>query len=68
MTIDALSAAASTPSLTTGRTSARVPKQEMDGDLEFIPNKERWGAPFRRGFFEIGEADYRRIAEAMNAS
>ena len=33
MTIDAISATASTPSLTTGRTAARVPKQEMDGEL-----------------------------------
>lgn len=33
--------------------------------LAFIPDKRRWGFPFRRGLFEIGEADFRAIAAAM---
>ncbi len=33
--------------------------------LSFIPDKKRWGFPFRRGLFEIPEADFRLIAEAM---
>ena len=33
--------------------------------LEFIPDKRRWGFPFRRGLFEISEADFHRIADAM---
>jgi len=33
--------------------------------LEFIRDKRRWGFPFRRGLFEIGEADFGRIADAM---
>jgi hypothetical protein len=47
--------------------ATEAPIQPLIEDLEFIPNKQRWGFPFRRGFFEIGEADYRRIARAMNA-
>ena len=33
--------------------------------LDFIPDKRRWGFPFRRGLFEIGEDDFMRIAGAM---
>jgi hypothetical protein len=33
--------------------------------LDFIRNKKSWGFVFRRGFFEIGEADFERIARAM---
>ena len=35
--------------------------------LSFIPNKAQWGFPFRRGLFEIGEADFALIARAMSA-
>ena len=38
----------------------------IDG-LDFIRNKKSWGIVFRRGFFEIGEADFQAIAQAMNA-
>ncbi|WP_295676073.1 EVE domain-containing protein [uncultured Mucilaginibacter sp.] len=31
------------------------------GELSFIPNKKSWGYPFRVGFFEIGEADFKLI-------
>ena len=44
-----------------------APIQPLIEELEFIPNKQRWGFPFRRGFFEIGEADYQKIARAMGA-
>lgn len=33
--------------------------------LTFIKNKQFWGLPFRRGYFEIAETDFQRIAEAM---
>lgn len=33
--------------------------------LEFIPNKNRWGYPFRFGFFEIKENDFNLIASSM---
>ena len=36
----------------------------IDG-LDFIRNKKSWGVVFRRGFFEIGEADFQAIAQAM---
>ena len=42
--------------------------QPLIDDLQFITNKKSWGVAFRRGFFEIGEADYQRIAAAMGAS
>jgi hypothetical protein len=35
--------------------------------LSFIKDKKRWGFPFRRGLFEIDEADFRLIAAAMGA-
>lgn len=33
--------------------------------LDFIPNKSRWGFPFRRGCFEISQKDFRLIAQKM---
>jgi len=33
--------------------------------LSFLPDKQRWGYPFRRGCFAVPEADFRRIAAAM---
>jgi hypothetical protein len=30
-------------------------------DLNFIPNKSSWGYPFRFGFFEIGEHDFKLL-------
>jgi hypothetical protein len=35
--------------------------------LDFITDKANWGASLPRGLFPIGEADARRIAEAMKA-
>jgi predicted RNA-binding protein len=34
-------------------------------ELEFIQNKNRWGFPFRFGFFEIQEQDFNLIASKM---
>ena len=35
------------------------------GALDFIKDKTHWGAPFRFGVVEIGEKDFRLIAEQM---
>lgn len=34
-------------------------------ELDFIPVKNKWGYPFRFGFFEIKEHDFNRIASEM---
>ena len=34
-------------------------------DLEFIPNKKKWGYPFRFGFLEITEKDFNLITSKM---
>ncbi|MEO6305130.1 MAG: EVE domain-containing protein [Bacteroidia bacterium] len=34
-------------------------------ELEFIPNKSKWGYPFRFGFFEIKEKDFNLIVSKM---
>ncbi len=34
-------------------------------DLEFIPNKQKWGYPFRYGLFEISEMDFKLISTKM---
>ena len=47
---------------------AEVPIQSLIEQLEFIRNKKSWGFTFRRGFFEIAEADFRRIEQAMCAA
>src|SRR5262249_10638754 len=36
--------------------------------LSFIKDPRRWGFPFRRGYLEIGESDFHRIARAMGAA
>ena len=46
--------------------SAETPIQPLIEQLDFIGNKKSWGVAFRRGFFEIAEADFNRIAQAMN--
>ena len=33
--------------------------------LDFIKNKNKWGYPFRFGFFEINEHDYKLISSLM---
>jgi hypothetical protein len=42
-----------------------APIEPLIDSLDFIINKKQWGFPFRRGLFEIGDADFGRIAEAM---
>jgi hypothetical protein len=37
-------------------------------DLEFIKNKSSWGYPFRFGFFEIGEHDFKLLKEKLLGS
>ncbi len=34
-------------------------------DLEFIPNKQKWGYPFRWGTLQINEYDYKLISNLM---
>ena len=34
-------------------------------DLEFIPNKQKWGYPFRYGLLEISENDFKLISSKM---
>jgi hypothetical protein len=45
---------------------AHAPIQPLIEQLDFIRNKKTWGVAFRRGFFEVGEADFTKIAAAMN--
>jgi len=45
--------------------ASEAPIQPLIENLEFIRNKKSWGVVFRRGFFEIGEADFLRIQRAM---
>ncbi len=33
--------------------------------LSFISNKQRWGLPFRAGFFEVPESDFHIISQSM---
>jgi hypothetical protein len=49
-------------------TCTETPIQPLVGTLDFIKDKKRWGFPFRRGLFEIGEPDFARIARAMKAT
>src|SRR5262249_44647441 len=45
--------------------SETAPIEPLIEDLSFIRDKQRWGFPFRRGLFQIEEADFLRIASAM---
>lgn len=44
-----------------------TPARPLVEKLDFISDPQRWGYPFRRGLFEIDEADFRLIAAAMEA-
>jgi hypothetical protein len=48
--------------------SHEAPVAPLIKDLTFIRDKGRWGFVFRRGMFEIGEDDFRRIARAMGTT
>ena len=47
------------------RPCEETPTRPLLHDLDFIPDPAKWGMPFRRGLFRVGEADFRRIAAAM---
>ncbi len=47
--------------------AAEAPIAPLIPELDFIPDPKRWGYRFRFGFFEIGAADFARIAAAMRA-
>lgn len=36
--------------------------------LDFVEDRQRWGYKFRFGLFEVGDADLRRIAAAMQVT
>lgn len=42
-----------------------TPIAPLINDLNFIPNKASWGYPFRFGFFEIDEHDFKLIKAIM---
>lgn len=50
------------------RPATEAPVRDLIENLDFIRNKAMWGVAFRRGFFEIAEADFQRIAKAMNVA
>lgn len=49
------------------RQARETPIRPLLGRLEFTVGKPNWGAPFRYGLVEIGEADFRLIEQAMAA-
>ena len=44
-----------------------APIRPMIESLDFIRDKQHWGAAFRYGFIEIPQEDFDRIAESMSA-
>jgi predicted RNA-binding protein len=44
---------------------AETPIIPLVNDLDFIQNKNSWGYPFRFGFFEIGEHDFKLLKEKL---
>jgi hypothetical protein len=49
------------------RECREAPVQPLIEHLSFIPDKKRWGFPFRRGLFEINQSDFETIAQAMGS-
>jgi hypothetical protein len=49
------------------RPSTPAAIQPLIESLDFIRDKQQWGWVFRRGFFEIGEADFEKLATALSA-
>lgn len=45
-----------------------APIRPMLAELDLVTDEGRWGLPFRRGLFEVGEADFERAAAAMRAA
>lgn len=52
---------------TTSLACKEAPIEPLIAQLDFIQDKANWGVSLRRGMFEIGQDDARRIAAAMNA-
>ena len=44
---------------------SEAPIKSLLDRLSFIPDRTRWGMPFRRGSFEIPKEDFLLIADAM---
>ena len=57
---------AESPHQATFVASTEAPVRPLIDSLDFIRNKKSWGVTFRRGFFEIAESDYQKIAAAMS--
>lgn len=47
--------------------SIEAPIRPLIETLSFLPDKQHWGMPFRRGLFEIPGVDFELIARAMKA-
>ena len=47
--------------------SCQTPIKPLVEHLSFLPDKEKWELPFRKGLFEIPVTDFTRIAQAMGA-
>jgi len=45
--------------------SKDLPIKPLINNLEFIKDEKSWGYPFRFGFFEINENDYKLISSQM---
>lgn len=44
-----------------------VPIRQVLGELSFITDDKYWGVPFRRGLFQVPDADFERILHALAA-
>ena len=53
---------------TTALACEEAPIEPLIPELDFIEDKAAWALSLRRGMFEIGEDDARRIADAMKAT
>ena len=47
--------------------AGEAPIAPLLDELDFVEDRQRWGAKFRFGLFEVTEADMHRIATAMAA-
>ena len=45
-----------------------TPIQPLIASLNFITDKRKWGFPFRRGLFQIGQEDFVQIMQAMQVA
>lgn len=52
--------------ITFKKEAQEVEIKPMLGELEFITDPKHWGLPFKKGLFEVSEADFAKIAAAMN--